>query len=41
MNIEESTRQRFLALRNQLDERALRILAASKVRSLGYGKKER
>ncbi len=37
MNIEDSIRQRFLALRDHLHERAIRILVASKARLLGYG----
>ncbi len=37
MNIEDSIRQRFLALSDHLDERSLRILVASEARALGYG----
>ncbi len=37
MNIEDSIRQRFLAVRDHLHERAIRILVASEARSLGYG----
>lgn len=37
MNTEEAVRRRFAAVRDHLDERGLRVFAASEARAIGYG----